>query len=144
MLKEAKVKEINDIREKEKIAAQLKEANHRQLLELQSNKKEKLDNLHTKVNDECMINAKMCVMVFLESEHIIIPDLTPACTYILSTYIYAYTSTHTSLYVCAAWDYTHIHTHTHTYAHTPTRTHMHSTHTHTHTYIIDIIHANMD
>ena len=50
LLQEAKVKEINEIREKEKITAQLRTANHQQLLELQSNKKEKLDNLHTKVN----------------------------------------------------------------------------------------------
>ena len=50
LLQEAKVKEINEIREKEKIAAQLRTANHQQLLELQSNKKEKLENLHTKVN----------------------------------------------------------------------------------------------
>lgn len=49
LLKEAKVKEINEIREKEKIAAQLKGVNHQQLLEMQSNKKEQLDNLHTKV-----------------------------------------------------------------------------------------------
>jgi len=44
------VKEINEIREKEKIAAQLREINHQQLLQLQSNKKEKLDNLQTKVS----------------------------------------------------------------------------------------------
>ena len=50
LLQEAKVKEINEIREKEKITAQLRAANHQQLLELQSNKKEKLDNLQTKVN----------------------------------------------------------------------------------------------
>ena len=50
LLKEAKVKEINKIREKEKIAAQLKQTNHQQLLQLQSTKKEKLDNLQTKVN----------------------------------------------------------------------------------------------
>lgn len=50
ILKEAKVKEINDIREKEKIAVQLKETNYQQLLEQQSNKKEKLSNLQTKVN----------------------------------------------------------------------------------------------
>ena len=50
LLKEAKVKEINEIREKEKIAAQLKEANHQQLLQLQSTKKERLNNLQTKVN----------------------------------------------------------------------------------------------
>ena len=50
LLKEAKVKEINEIREKERIAAQLRTANHQQLLEMQSNKKEKLDSLHTKVN----------------------------------------------------------------------------------------------
>ena len=50
LLQEAKVKEINEIRQKEKIAAQLRTANHQQLLELQSNKKEKLDSLHTKVS----------------------------------------------------------------------------------------------
>ena len=50
LLQEAKVKEINEMREKEKITAQLRAANHQQLLELQSNKKEKLDNLQTKVN----------------------------------------------------------------------------------------------
>ena len=43
LLQEAKVKESNEIREKEKITAQLRAANHQQLLELQSNKKEKLD-----------------------------------------------------------------------------------------------------
>ena len=48
LLKEAKVKEINKIREK--IAAQLKKANHQQLLQLQSTKKEKLDNSQTKIN----------------------------------------------------------------------------------------------
>ena len=51
LLKEAKVREINEIREKEKIAARLKEANHHQLLELQSSKQEKLDDLQTKVNN---------------------------------------------------------------------------------------------
>ena len=44
------MKEINEIREKEKIAAQLRTVNYQELLELQSNKKEKLDNLHTKVS----------------------------------------------------------------------------------------------
>ena len=44
------MREINEIREKEKIAARLKEANHHQLLELQSSKQEKLDNLQTKVS----------------------------------------------------------------------------------------------
>ena len=41
---------LNEIREKEKIAAQLKEANHQQLLQLHSTKKEKLYNLQIKVN----------------------------------------------------------------------------------------------
>ena len=50
LLKEANVKQSNEIREKEKITAQLKQANHQQLLQLQSTKKEKLDNLQTKVN----------------------------------------------------------------------------------------------
>ena len=36
LLQEAKVKEINEIREKEKITAQLRAANHQQLLELQT------------------------------------------------------------------------------------------------------------
>lgn len=56
LLKEAKVKEITEIREKEKMAAQLKEVNHQQLLELQSNKKQKLDSLHTKVLYEMTLN----------------------------------------------------------------------------------------
>ena len=51
LLKEAKVREINEIREKERIAARLKEANHHQLLELQASKQEKLGNLQTKVNN---------------------------------------------------------------------------------------------
>ena len=42
LLQEAKVKEII---EKEKITVHLRAANHQQLLELQSSKKEKLDNL---------------------------------------------------------------------------------------------------
>ena len=38
------------MREKEKIAAQLKDVDHQQLLQMQSSKKEKLDSLNTKVS----------------------------------------------------------------------------------------------
>ncbi|XP_065901586.1 uncharacterized protein [Dysidea avara] len=49
-IQDAKLKEINEVREKERIAAQLKDINHQQLLQMQSSKKEKLDSLNTKLD----------------------------------------------------------------------------------------------